>query len=72
MRKHLSRIKGGRLAAACAGRTVTLAISDVVAPRDTTQYYAVFESYRPMWALLTPDASAMASTESAPPGEVAK
>ena len=32
--------------------------SDVVAPRDTTQYYAVFESYRPLWAQLTPDASA--------------
>jgi hydroxypyruvate reductase len=30
VRKHLSRIKGGRLAAACRGRTVTLAISDVV------------------------------------------
>ena len=33
--------------------------SDVVAPRDTTQYFAVFESYRPLWALLTPEASAM-------------
>ena len=32
--------------------------SDVVAPKDTTQYYAVFESYRPLWALLTPEASA--------------
>lgn len=32
VRKHLSRIKGGRLAAACAGETITLAISDVVAP----------------------------------------
>jgi hypothetical protein len=32
--------------------------SDVVAPKDTTQYYAVFESYKPLWALLTPDASA--------------
>jgi glycerate 2-kinase len=30
VRKHLSRIKGGRLAAACRGTTVTLAISDVV------------------------------------------
>jgi len=30
VRKHLSAIKGGRLAAACAGRVVTLAISDVV------------------------------------------
>lgn len=30
VRRHLSRVKGGRLAAACAGRTVTLAISDVV------------------------------------------
>jgi glycerate 2-kinase len=30
VRKHLSAIKGGRLAAATAGRTVTLAISDVV------------------------------------------
>jgi hydroxypyruvate reductase len=30
VRKHLSRIKGGRLAAACRGATVTLAISDVV------------------------------------------
>ena len=27
VRKHLSDVKGGRLAAACAGRTVTLAIS---------------------------------------------
>jgi hydroxypyruvate reductase len=31
VRKHLSAIKGGRLAAA-AGRTVTLAISDVHGP----------------------------------------
>jgi hydroxypyruvate reductase len=30
VRKHLSRVKGGRLAATCAGRTLTLAISDVV------------------------------------------
>jgi glycerate 2-kinase len=30
VRKHLSRVKGGRLAAACAGRTITLAVSDVV------------------------------------------
>jgi hydroxypyruvate reductase len=30
VRKHLSTIKGGRLAAACAGTTLTLAISDVV------------------------------------------
>jgi glycerate 2-kinase len=30
VRKHLSAVKGGRLAAACAGRTITLAISDVV------------------------------------------
>lgn len=30
VRKHLSAIKGGRLAAACAGRTTTLAVSDVV------------------------------------------
>ena len=32
--------------------------SDVVAPKDTTQYDAVFESYRPLWAQLSPDASA--------------
>jgi len=32
VRKHLSLVKGGRLAAACAGQTLTLAISDVVAP----------------------------------------
>jgi glycerate-2-kinase len=30
VRKHLSRLKGGRLAAAAAGRTVALAVSDVV------------------------------------------
>jgi glycerate-2-kinase len=30
VRKHLSTIKGGRLAESCRGRTVTLAISDVV------------------------------------------
>ncbi len=30
VRKHLSEVKGGRLAAACRGRTITLAISDVV------------------------------------------
>ena len=30
VRKHLSRVKGGRLAAACPGSTLTLAISDVV------------------------------------------
>lgn len=32
VRKHLSRIKGGRLAATTPGNLVTLAISDVVAP----------------------------------------
>jgi glycerate 2-kinase len=32
VRKHLSAIKGGRLAAACPGRVITLAISDVVGP----------------------------------------
>ncbi|MGE3275818.1 MAG: glycerate kinase [Vicinamibacterales bacterium] len=30
VRKHISAIKGGRLATACPGRTVTLAVSDVV------------------------------------------
>ena len=30
VRKHLSAVKGGQLAAACAGRTLTLAVSDVV------------------------------------------
>lgn len=30
VRRHLSRVKGGRLAAACAGHVVTLAISDVI------------------------------------------
>lgn len=32
VRKHLSAIKGGQLAAACDGETVTLAVSDVVGP----------------------------------------
>jgi predicted TIM-barrel fold metal-dependent hydrolase len=32
--------------------------SDVVAPKDTAQYYAVYNSYRPLWEQLTPDASA--------------
>jgi hypothetical protein len=31
--------------------------SDVVAPKDTAQYYAVFNSYRPLWDQLTPEAS---------------
>ncbi len=30
VRRHLSRVKGGRLAAACIGTTITLALSDVV------------------------------------------
>jgi glycerate 2-kinase len=30
VRRHLSKVKGGRLAAACVGTTLTLAISDVV------------------------------------------
>jgi len=30
VRRHLSNVKGGRLAAACAGTTLTLALSDVV------------------------------------------
>lgn len=30
VRRHLSKVKGGRLAAACLGTTLTLAISDVV------------------------------------------
>ena len=33
VRKHLSSIKGGRLAVAAGGRCLTLAISDVVTPR---------------------------------------
>ncbi len=32
--------------------------SDVVAPRDTSAYFAVFNDYAPLWALLTPEASA--------------
>jgi predicted TIM-barrel fold metal-dependent hydrolase len=32
--------------------------SDVVAPRDTASYFGVFNSYQPLWALLTPEASA--------------
>ena len=32
--------------------------SDVVAPRDSVQYFAVYEMYRPLWVLLTPDARA--------------
>ncbi|HEU4647668.1 MAG TPA: amidohydrolase family protein [Gemmatimonadales bacterium] len=32
--------------------------SDVVAPRDTAQYFGVFNMYGPLWALLTPEASA--------------
>jgi predicted TIM-barrel fold metal-dependent hydrolase len=31
--------------------------SDVVAPRDTAQYYAVFEMYRPLWDQLKPKTS---------------
>ena len=31
--------------------------SDVVAPRDSAQYFAVFEMYKPLWAALTPEAS---------------
>lgn len=31
--------------------------SDVVAPRDSAMYYAVFDAYRPLLSLLTPDAS---------------
>jgi glycerate-2-kinase len=30
VRKHLSQVKGGRLAAACRGATLTLAVSDVI------------------------------------------
>ena len=30
VRRHLSKVKGGRLAASCVGTTITLAISDVV------------------------------------------
>jgi predicted TIM-barrel fold metal-dependent hydrolase len=32
--------------------------TDVVGPRDTSQYFAVFDMYHPLWALLTPEASA--------------
>jgi predicted TIM-barrel fold metal-dependent hydrolase len=31
--------------------------SDVVAPKDSATYFAVFDAYRPLWTLLTPDAS---------------
>lgn len=34
VRKHLSRVKGGRLAVQCPGRVLTLAISDVCTPVD--------------------------------------
>ena len=30
--------------------------SDVVAPRDSAMYFAVYDAYRPLWTLLTPDA----------------
>jgi hypothetical protein len=32
--------------------------SDVVAPRDTGAYFAVFNGYAPLWGLLTAEASA--------------
>jgi hypothetical protein len=32
--------------------------SDVVAPKDPASYFGVFDSYQPLWALLTPEASA--------------
>jgi predicted TIM-barrel fold metal-dependent hydrolase len=32
--------------------------SDVVAPKDSAQYFAVFDTYRPLWNQLTPEASA--------------
>jgi len=31
--------------------------TDVVAPRDSAQYYAVFDQYRPLWSALSPQAS---------------
>jgi len=31
--------------------------SDVVAPKDSAQYFALFDTYKPLWAQLTPDAS---------------
>jgi predicted TIM-barrel fold metal-dependent hydrolase len=31
--------------------------SDVVAPKDSAQYFAVFDTYKPLWAQLTPEAS---------------
>ncbi|HMC56384.1 MAG TPA: amidohydrolase family protein [Gemmatimonadaceae bacterium] len=31
--------------------------SDVVAPKDSAQYFALFDAYKPLWALLTPEAS---------------
>jgi predicted TIM-barrel fold metal-dependent hydrolase len=32
--------------------------SDVVAPKDSAQYFAVYDEYRPLWNLLTPRARA--------------
>ena len=49
VRKHLSRIKGGRLAAACApARVVTLTISDV--PGDDVSVIAKTKSFQPSWS----------------------
>jgi hypothetical protein len=31
--------------------------SDTVAPKSAEKYYAVFDMYNPMWALMTPEAS---------------
>ncbi len=31
--------------------------TDVVAPKDQAQYFAVYQMYRPLWAALTPEAS---------------
>jgi predicted TIM-barrel fold metal-dependent hydrolase len=31
--------------------------SDVVAPKDSAQYFVVFDTYAPLWAQLTPEAS---------------
>ena len=31
--------------------------TDVVAPKDSAQYFALFDTYAPLWAQLTPEAS---------------
>jgi len=82
VRKHLSAVKGGRLAAACAGAVTTLAISDVIGDDlsvigsgpcvpDASTWDEAFEVLRRFTGSAAPDPDVLALAEAGRAGRIA-